>query len=127
MNKIAALIFFFAIFSFSAMAEDKKSCRAIDTREFGLVSTGDIDEPWSEAQLIEKYGQPCAIIELGEVFMEKSEGRIIELDAKTIMQDKQKLRATAIKKQFIYSGDFSSKTSVFTIINGVVVKKEKIF
>ena len=127
MNKIAALIFFFAIFSFSAMAEDKKSCRAIDTREFGLVSTGDIDEPWSEAQLIEKYGQPCAIIELGEVFMEKREGRIIELDAKTIMQDKQKLRATAIKKQFIYSGDFSSKTSVFTIINGVVVKKEKIF
>lgn len=127
MNKIAALIFLFAIFSFSVMAEDKKSCRAIDTTEFGLVSAGEIGEPWSEVQLLEKYGQPCTIIELGEVFIEKSEGHIIELDAKTFMQDKQRVSETAIKKQFVYSGDFSSKTSVFTIINGVIVKKEKIF
>lgn len=127
MNKMAALIFCFAIFSFSVMAEDKKTCQAIDTTEFGLVSAGEIGEPWSEVQLIEKYGQPCTIIELGEVFIEKSEGHIIELDSKTYQQEKQKLRTTAIKKQFIYSGDYSSKTSVFTIINGVVVKKEKIF
>ncbi|MEK7842468.1 MAG: hypothetical protein AAB197_07315 [Deltaproteobacteria bacterium] len=127
MNKIAALIFFFAIFSFSVMAEDKKSCRVLDTTEFGLVSAGEIGESWSEVQLTEKYGEPCQIIDLGVVFLEKSQERTIELDPKTFQKNKQKTGMAAVKKQFIYRGDYSSGTSVFTIINGVIVKKERIY
>lgn len=120
---IFAAVMFFASMS---MAEEKGTCRSLDTREFGLVSDGEISEPWSEIKLIEKYGPPCQIIELGEVYIERHRGRILELGPKTIEEEKLKVGTFAIKKQFIYKGDYTNPTSVFTIIDGVVVKKERI-
>lgn len=126
MKTLIFTCFAFAVFISTAMAEDKAICKPLDTREFGLVSDGEITEPWSEAQLVEKYGSPCKIIDLGEISIERSKGRITELGEKTLQQDKVKTGTVAIKKQFIYTGDYSNKTSVFTVIDGVVVKKERI-
>lgn len=66
------------------------------------------------------------IIELGEVYIERSKGRIVEFGPKVLQQERLKTGAAAIKKQFIYKGDYSSQISVFTILDGVVVKKERI-
>ena len=126
MKPLIFTCFAFVVLISTAMAEDKASCKPLDTREFGLVSDGEITEPWSEAQLVEKYGSPCQIIDLGEIYIERSKGRITELGEKTLQQDKVKTGTVAIKKQFIYTGDYSNKTSVFTVIDGVVVKKERI-
>ncbi len=127
MKTLISICFAFIIFVSTTVAEDKVSCKSLDTREFGLVSAGEITEPWSEAQLIEKYGTPCQIIDLGGVYIERSRERIVELGPKISEQEKIKTGTVAVKKQFIYSGDASSRTSVFTIIDGVVVKKERIF
>ena len=126
MKALILICFAFVALISTAMAEDKPGCKSLDTREFGLVSDGEITEPWSETQLVEKYGSPCQIIDLGEIRIERSKGRITELGEKTLQQDKVKAGTVAIKKQFIYTGDYSTKTSVFTIIDGVVVKKERI-
>lgn len=109
-----------------ARADENPKCKSLDTREFGLVSDGEIVESWSEAKLLEKYGPPCIIIELGEVYFERVRGRITEIDPKTIEKEKWKSGATTLKKQYIYSGDSSNRTSVFTILDGVVVKKERL-
>ncbi len=119
-----------AVFIFLASvagAEEPTTCRALDTREFGLVSDGEISDPWSEVELVVKYGPPCQILELGEVFIERSRGRILELGPKTSQLERLKTGTFAIKKQYIYKGDYSSGTSVFTIVDGVVVKKERIY
>lgn len=116
-----------AVFIFLASvagAEEQTACRSLDTREFGLVSDGEISDPWSEVELVVKYGPPCQILELGEVFIERSRGRILELGPKR--PDAIPRGTFAIKKQYIYKGDYSSGTSVFTIVDGVVVKKERI-
>ena len=126
MKPLIFTCFAFVVLISTAMAEDKASCKPLDTREFGLVSDGEITEPWSEAQLVEKYGSPCQIIELGEIYIERSKGRITELGEKTLQQGKVKTGTVAIKKQFIYTGDYSNKTSVFTVIDGVIMKKERI-
>jgi len=126
MKPLIFTCFAFVVLISTAMAEDKASCKPLDTREFGLVSDGEITEPWSEAQLVEKYGSPCQIIDLGEIHIERGKGRITELGEKTLQQGKVKTGTVAIKKQFIYTGDYSNKTSVFTVIDGVVVKKERI-
>lgn len=121
------IIFCFVIaslISISAAQAEETSCRALDTREFGLVSDGEISDPWSEVELVVKYGPPCQILELGEVFIERSRGRILELGPKR--PDAIPRGTFAIKKQYIYKGDYSSGTSVFTIVDGVVVKKERI-
>lgn len=125
--KISLLFAAFISFASPAMAEETTKCRSLDTREFGLVSDGEISDPWSEVELVVKYGPPCQILELGEVFIERSRGRIVELGPKTYQQDKLKSGTFAIKKQYIYKGDYSSGTSVFTIVDGVVVKKERIY
>lgn len=126
MKTLILICFAFVVLISAGMAEDKASCKPLDTREFGLVSDGEITEPWSEVQLVEKYGSPCQTIDLGEVYIEKSKGRILELGEKPLQQDKAKTGAAAIKKQLIYTGDYSNKTSVFTVIDGVIVKKERI-
>ncbi|MBI5587840.1 MAG: hypothetical protein HY889_05675 [Deltaproteobacteria bacterium] len=110
-----------------ANGSDIKECKSLDVREFGLISDGSISEPWSEAQLIEKYGPPCQIINLGEVFTKRSFGKIIEIGPKTSEQDKITSGEIAEKKQFIYTRDYSNKTSIITIVGGVVVKKERIY
>lgn len=107
----------------TAIAEEN-SCRSLDTREFGLISDGEISEPWSEVRLIGKYGPPCQILDLGEVFIERSRGRILELGPRR--SDEIVKGSFAVKKQYIYKGDYSSGTSVFTIIDGVVARKERI-
>jgi hypothetical protein len=116
----------FAVMASSAMTKEKDTCRSLDTREFGLVSDGSITEPWSEVKLIERYGPPCLMIELGEVYIERSRGLIVELGPKTLLQGKLKAGTLAVKKQFIYKGDYSNPTTVFTIVDGVVVRKERI-
>ena len=126
MKPLIFTCFAFVVLISTAMAEDKASCKPLDTREFGLVSDGEITEPWSEAQLVEKYGSPCQIIDLGEIHIERGKGRITELGEKTLQQGKVKTCTVAIKKQFIYTGDYSNKTSVFTVIDGVIMKKERI-
>lgn len=120
---IVALLIFISI----ALADETVNCKSLDTREFGLISTGEIDEPWSEVKLIERYGPPCYIIDLGEVLIKRNRGRILELGPKTFQQDNNKIGTIAIKKQFIYNGNDSNRTSVFTIVDGVVVKKERIW
>ena len=119
-----ALIALALIVSISmSTAEGNESCRSLDTREFGLVSDGEISEPWSEIKLIEAYGPPCQIINLGEVFFQTNNERIREIGPRT--RDTQ--RGTfATKEQFVYKGDYSNPTSVFTIVDGVVVKKERV-
>ena len=126
MKALILICFAFVALISTAMAEDKPGCKSLDTREFGLVSDGEITEPWSEAQLVEKYGSPCQIIDLGEIHIERGKGRITELGEKTLQQGKVKTGTVAIKKQFIYTGDYSNKTSVFTVIDGVIMKKERI-
>lgn len=126
MKTLIFTCFAFVVLISTVMAEDKASCKPLDTREFGLVSDGEITEPWSEAQLVEKYGSPCQIIDLGEIYIERSKGRITELGEKTLQQGKVKIGTVAIKKQFIYTGDYSNKTSVFTVIDGVIMKKERL-
>lgn len=121
------LVFTLVLSVSNSSAEEKVTCKSLDIREFGLVSDGEIIEPWSEGQLIGKYGPPCQIIDLGDVYIERNRGRIVELGAKTLQHENLKSGASAFKKQFIYSGDDSNKTSIFTILDGLVVKKERIF
>lgn len=125
--KIAILSLILVILATVVTAADEVTCKSLDTREFGIVSDGEITESWSEAKLIVRYGPPCQIIELGEVYIERSKGRILEIEPKTFEQEKLKRGMVAIKKQLIYRGDDSSRASIFTIIEGVVVKKERIF
>ena len=126
MKPLIFTCFAFVVLISTAMAEDKASCKPLDTREFGLVSDGEITEPWSEAQLVEKYGSPCQIIDLGEIHIERGKGRITELGEKTFQKDKIKTGTVAVKKQLIYTGGYLNKTSVFTVIDGVIMKKERI-
>ncbi len=116
----------FLTFAVPAWAEPKE-CKSLDVREFGLISDGNISDPWSEAQLIAKYGPPCQIINLGDVYTQRSFGKTIEIGPKTIEQDKIISGEVAEKKQFIYTGDSANKTSIITLIGGVVVKKERIY
>ncbi|MBI5235864.1 MAG: hypothetical protein HY886_06415 [Deltaproteobacteria bacterium] len=128
-NKAVFLLFFLSFFIPSgsgANGNDIIKCKSLDTREFGLINDGNIGEPWSEAQIIDKYGQPCQIINMGEVFVTKSHVKIIELDAKTGAQGKTTSGEIAVKKQFVYKGDYSNKATIITIVGGVVVKTERI-
>lgn len=97
-----------------AYAEESHECKSLDIREFGLIEDGSISSPWSEALLIQKYGLPCMTVELGESFKKKKDGKITTGEFFE-------------KKQFIYSGDSTNKTSVITIVDGVVVKKERVY
>lgn len=99
-----------------ANASESNECRSLDIREFGLIEDGNIGAAWTEAQLIQKFGPPCQIVSLGKTFTEKRSE-----SGKTIIGD------ILEKKQFIYTGDNVNKTSIITIVNGVVVKKERIY
>lgn len=90
-----------------------RKCKSLDIREFGLISDTPVD-PWTEATLLEKYGPPCHVIHSGEVFFERRRGE-------------RRIGRFAEKKQYVYSGDYSDRTSVITIVDGVVVKKERIY
>ncbi|MEK6791433.1 MAG: hypothetical protein AABY45_07020 [Deltaproteobacteria bacterium] len=127
-NKAVFLLFFLSFFipaNSHANGDDIIKCKSLDTREFGLIDDGTIGAPWSEAQLTDKYGQPCQIINLGEVFVMKSQGKITEMDTKTREQGKITSGEIAVKKQFVYRGDYSNKATIITIVGGAVVKKER--
>lgn len=120
------LSFFISVNSY-ANGSDIKDCKSLDIREFALISDGDISASWSEAQLIEKYGPPCQTINLGEVFITKGSGKTTEINTKAQEQGKITSGEIAVKKQFVYTGDYSNKTTIITIVGGVVVKKERIY
>lgn len=128
-NTLKTILTLLFLLSFNSYANgsDIKECKSLDTREFGLVGDGTIGAPWSEAQLIEKYGPPCQIINLGAVFTKRSFGKIIEIGPKDSEHDKITFGEISEKKQFIYTRDYSNKTSIITIVGGVVVKKERIY
>ncbi len=132
MKRIVKAVFMLFFLSFfiptgsHANGNDIIKCKSLDTREFGLIDDGNIGAPWSEAQIIDKYGQPCQIINMGEVFVMKSQGKITELDVKTREQGKTTSGEISMKKQFVYRGDYSNKATIITIVGGVVVKKERI-
>lgn len=111
----------------AAVQSGPPSCDALDTSEFGLISDGSISEPWSEVELLEKYGPPCYVIPLGEVFIKRSYGKIYELGPVISRQDKVVEGEVAIKKQYVYTGDYTSPTSIITVVGGVVVKKERLY
>jgi len=111
----------------AVQSEPSPACDALDTREFGLISDGSISEPWSEVALLEKYGPPCYEIPLGEVFVKRSYGRVYELGPVISRQDKVVEGEVAIKKQYVYTGDYTSPTSIITVVGGVVVKKERLY
>lgn len=111
----------------AAVQSGPPACDSLDTSEFGLISDGSISEPWSEVELLEKYGPPCYVIPLGEVFIKRSYGRIYELGPVISRQDKVVEGEVAIKKQYVYTGDYTSPTSIITVVGGVVVKKERLY
>lgn len=116
-----------AITGVPAVARPAPTCKAIDTVEFGLVSDGYISgTPWLEIELIEKYGPPCLVIDLGEVYVERSNGLIREIQPRLFQTEEVRIGTVAVKKQFIYTGNYSSPTTAFTLIDGVVVKKERV-
>ncbi|MBI5827203.1 MAG: hypothetical protein HZB22_05710 [Deltaproteobacteria bacterium] len=87
-------------------------------REFGLISDGSISAPWTEAALIDKFGPPCEIIDLGYLKSTGPDPR----GGKTGSQADQYLE----KKQYVYKGDYSNKTTIITIIDGKVARKERV-
>lgn len=103
--------------------EKPAGCKALDIREFGLISDSFTD-PWSEATLVEKYGPPCEIIHIGDVFVERS---FVKEKPETKERARVKTGFFAEKKQYVYRGSDSDKTSIITIVNGVVVRKERIY
>ena len=122
-----ALRFLTPLAAVAAVQAETPECHALDTSEFGLISDGNISEPWSEVELLEKYGPPCYVIPLGEVFIKRSYGRIYELGPVISRQDKVVEGEVAIKKQYVYTGDYTSPTSIITVVGGVVVKKERLY
>lgn len=111
----------------AAVQATPPECNALDTSEFGLISDGGISEPWSEVELLEKYGPPCYVLPIGEVFIKRSYGRVYELGPVISRQDKAVEGEVATKKQYVYTGDYSSPTSIITVVGGVVVKKERLY
>lgn len=97
---------------------DNRKCRSLDVREFGLISDGSISAPWSEAALIDKFGPPCEIIDLGYVKSTGPDPR----SGKTGSQADQYLE----KKQYVYKGDYGNRTTIITIIDGKVSRKERV-
>ena len=90
-NRAVFLLFFLSFFipaNSHANGDDIIKCKSLDTREFGLIDDGNIGAPWSEAQLIDKYGQPCQIINLGEVFVIKVVRKITKWIRKPVSKAK---------------------------------------
>jgi len=79
-------------------ASTKKSCRSLDTREYGMVPDGRLSTPWSEEDLISRYGPPCQTI---------------------IMRNGG--------KQLKYDKDENNNGSLFMIVNGHIVKKMRLY
>lgn len=130
--KILATSFFVLssmLIPFTSQAEESPwfDCHSLDIVEFGLISDGNISSPWTEAELLLKYGPPCTEIRLGAVYIERRAGRVVEITPELSAQRETVLDQTAEKKQLIYVGDYTDKTSVITIIDGIVVKKERIY
>lgn len=129
-NYTIAIAFVFALFiscNTHAQAKAENECRSLDVSEFGLISDGSISAPWTEVQLMQKYGPPCAVLDLGDVFIERKFGRLVEVAPKTKEQSGIISGQIAQKRQLVYWGDSVDKTSVITVIDGVVVKKERIY
>jgi hypothetical protein len=74
-----------------------KSCRSLDTREYGMVPDGRISTPWYEEDLISRYGPPCHT-------------RIGRNGRKLLQYDK----------------DIYNNGSLFIIVNGRVVEKSRL-
>jgi hypothetical protein len=117
----------FTLSGASAAEPMPSDCKPLDTTEFGLISDGGISEPWSEVELLQKYGPPCYVLPLGEVFIRRNYGRVFELGPVIGRHDRTVAGEIAIKKQYVYTGDYTNGTSIITIVGGVVVKKERIY
>lgn len=101
-------------------------CKPLDVREFGLISTSPVD-PWHEVTLVEKFGPPCQVIHLGDVFTERGVERL-ERDPVTGVE-RRVIRSGgfAERKQYVYWGSYTHRTTVITIVGGVVVAKERLY
>lgn len=72
-------------------------CKSLDTREFGLVNDGRFGRGWTRSELISKYGPPCWT------------------------------RFVSNGEELVYESDGSNNGSIFTILNGYVAKKVRIY
>lgn len=72
-------------------------CKSLDTREFGLVNDGRLGRGWTKFELISKYGPPCWT------------------------------RFVSNGEELVYESDGSNNGSIFTILNGYVAKKVRIY
>lgn len=130
-NILAIILLVFSALLFPSISQAEEpywfDCHSLDIVEFGLISDGSISEPWTEAQLVLKYGPPCTEVGLGEVNIERRQGRVVEIVPNGAEVQGAASGQIAAKKQLVYTGDYIDKTSVITVIDGVVVRKERIY